>query len=109
MSALLLVLALTAPVDSAAHLTLLYGAPALADLATTEWVLRNGGTERNPFLQERPVRLAVNAAVVAAEVWGTRKLQRTGHPRAARVVKVGSFVVRGFAVAWNIRQARRGR
>ena len=106
MTPLLFALALAAPPDSTRSLALTYGGMALADLASTELVLHQGGQERNPFLQDRAVRLGVNAAVVFLSVKGTQKLQRDGHPRMARVVKWAFLGARAFAFAYHMRQLR---
>lgn len=103
----ILLLALSAPVDSTAKLTALYGGSAIADLATTELALHHGARESNPFVEDRAVRLALNAAVVFATVKGTQKLQRDGHFRAARVVKVAFIALRVVAVAVHVRKATR--
>lgn len=102
---LLLLLALMAPPDSTGKLVLQYGGLALADLATTEIVLAQGGQERNPFVQDRAARLAVNALAVYVTVKGTQRLQRDGHPKWAAVVKWGFLAVRVFAVAHNVKEA----
>jgi hypothetical protein len=103
----LLLYALSAPVDSTAKLTALYGGSALADLATTELAIHHGARESNPFVQDRTVRLALNAAIVYASVRGTQKLQRDGHPNGARVVKVAFIALRVVAVAVHVRKATR--
>lgn len=84
----------------------IFGAASAADLLSTEYALSRGGVESNPFLRDRPVRLAVNLGVVTASVWGVRKLQRDGHPRAARLVKWGFVGLRVVAVAVNVRRGK---
>lgn len=107
MSLLLLVLALSQP--STGKLALTYGGFALADLASTELALSRGATEGNPLVRDRGARFAVNAAVVGLSVIADRKLQRTGHRRAARVVRFSFVAMRVLVVASNLRTANRGR
>lgn len=102
---ILLLLALAGQPESTRSLALTYGGLALADMATTEWVIHQGGQERNPFVQDRAARLAVNAIAVYVTVKGTQRLQRDGHPKWAAVVKWGFLAVRVFAVAHNVREA----
>lgn len=101
----LLLLALAGPTESTRSLVLTYGGASVADMLSTEWVLHQGGQERNPFVKERTARYALNAVAIYASVKGTQKLQRDGHPKWAAVVKWGFLAVRVFAVAHNVKEA----
>ena len=72
-----------------------------ADLASTEWVLRKGGREMNPFMRNRGVRLSVN---ISLSTW----MFKTYEPKHKEAAIVVSAMRCGFA-GWNISRALRSR
>jgi hypothetical protein len=107
-SAAILALLLSAPVESTGKLTAIYSAGAALDLVSTEWALSTGRVrESNPFMGSRPVRFAANAAFVAVAVKATQKLQESGHPGRARFLKWAFLASRIGLAVHNVHQARR--
>jgi hypothetical protein len=80
----------------------LYLSLSAADLGSTQWAIRNGATEGNPWMAEHGAakQLAVSAALTAADI----HLQKRGHHRKLRVLVT---VLRVAAVGINIHNARR--
>jgi hypothetical protein len=77
-----------------------------ADVTTTQVVLAQGGTERNPFVpQNRSANLLVGSAASAADVWILHTLG-THHPKLAKVITIAAIGVEGWAVAHNATQIR---
>ena len=72
-----------------------------ADLASTEWVLLNGGREMNPLVRHRGVRLSVN---ISLSTW----MFKTYEPEQKEAALVVSAMRCGFA-AWNVSRALRSR
>jgi hypothetical protein len=74
----------------------------VADIVSTEIALQRPGLrEGNPVLgQSATQRIAVKAAGTAVQVWIVRKLDRSGHPKLARVVgySAGAALT---GVAWH--------
>jgi len=75
-----------------------------ADLGTTQVVLSQGGTERNPFVpQNRTANLVVGSAASVADILILYKLG-VHHPKLAKVLTVAAIGVEGWAVAHNATQ-----
>ena len=81
-------------------------AAAAADLATTTLAFKTipGARDANPAIHGPTSALAVKAASTAAILLMDRHLKRTGHPRAAKVLKIAAIVVWGTCAAHNARQ-----
>jgi hypothetical protein len=81
------------------------------DVAVTKSVLsKPGGYERDPLFGRHPstARLAIESAALATLVnFGAWRLERTGHPRAAKVVMFVRIGQESYAVANNARNVRR--
>lgn len=76
-----------------------------ADWASTKYALDRGAHEANPLFRgssgKRALLMGVQAAVLTAT---DVQLQRTGHPRWAKAMRIGVPVLRGLVVVHNIRQ-----
>lgn len=106
MLTLLLAVTLSQPIGGAKPFVV-FGAAAVADMATTEMVLYRGGREVNPLMRDRGIRLATNAAIVFATAKATHKLRKSGHRNAARVVTVAFVGLRVVSVVLNVRALSR--
>jgi hypothetical protein len=108
-----LILILTAAFETRAcadTLDVMVVTSAGADLATTEWALQNPGLrEGNPLLQGTGIRVGVKTLTTAAVVVGARHLERRGHSKAAKVIKVLAVVVWSGAAVQNAIRARGAR
>ncbi len=72
------------------------------DLATTEVALSQGGFyERNPFQQNRGVRVASHVAVPALVYWVTDRLHKKGRGKLALLARIAVTAVYGFATMHN--------
>jgi hypothetical protein len=81
-------------------------AAAGADLASTEYALRQPGLrEANPLMQTPGNRVALKLATTAAVIGIARHLDAKGHRRGARVVRWAAIIGWGGAAVWNMRQA----
>lgn len=83
------------------------GGAAVADIWTTELVLRQGGREANPLMRGGlSARIGVKLAVTGFGVaWADHERKR-GNNHRAKVVR-WTFVAAQLAfAAWNLRQAR---
>ena len=90
------------------RLVAIYSGASAIDLASTEYALSTArAREGNPLMVSRPVRYAANAGFVALATWGTRELQRSGHPNRARLLKWGFVATRLALAIHNVRVARR--
>jgi hypothetical protein len=84
-------------------LALLHG----ADLASTQVVLHQGGSERNPLMpQAASWNLAIGSAASAGDIWLLHRIGRS-HPRLATVIGIAAIGAEGFAVVHNVRQVKR--
>ena len=73
-----------------------------ADVATTEWALRQPGVyEANPFMRNRGVRIATHALVPAAAWWTSRWMQQHGRRKAALFLRIGVTVAYGVLAVHN--------
>jgi hypothetical protein len=92
--------------QSADRLDLGLYAAATADLATTTIAFKvlPGARDANPAVHGPTSAIAVKAASTAAILLMDRHLKRTGHPRAAKVLKITAIVAWGTCAAWNARQ-----
>ena len=80
---------------------------AAADLATTEWALRQPGLrEGNPFMREPAIRYAGKALGTTAVLGGSRYLERHGHRGWSRAIRIGAAVLWGGLAVHNAVQAR---
>lgn len=82
-----------------------------ADGATTQIALSRGATERNPLARPLAVRGAAGQAALsgiqlAATVVLARVLERHGHPKAARYVRVLTTAAEAGAAANNLAWVR---
>lgn len=86
---------------------LIYASLSAADLGSTAWAIRNGAQEGNSFMaRDREVKqLAMASAFLGADLW----LQSKGKKREAKALRITYAAVRVFAVAVNVRNARRAR
>lgn len=84
----------------------IYLSLSAADLGTTEWAVRHGYVESNPWMQSHRIekQLAVTGAFLAADFYLQKKERRTG----VRVLRVTYAVARIGAVALSVRNMRRG-
>ena len=82
---------------------LLYGACALADLATTEYALGLGAYESNPIMRRRGIRLGMELGVVAGTTWIDRWAQRRAGNRAMWVFRGVLVGATGALAVHNIR------
>lgn len=103
MSALLLVLALSQPVD-VARPALVYGGAALADYASTRHALSVGARESNPLVRSHLA--GWKAAQVAALVGVDVLLQKKGHRGKAKALRIGAAVVGAGLALHNVRVAQ---
>lgn len=109
MKARLLVLLLLAPVAAGADtLDVLVVASAGADVATTEWALRQPGlAEANPLMSTPAARVGLKTVATATVIVGTHELANHGHKRAAKVLKVLAILFWTGAATNNALQAGR--
>lgn len=85
----------------------LYLSLSAADLGSTAIAMHNPGvTEGNAFMSGRRLekQLAVAVALTAADV----QLQRSGHPRGAKALRIAVTVVRFAAIAVNLHNVGQG-
>jgi hypothetical protein len=104
--ATLILLTLAASAPAADRLDLGLYAAASADLITTRIAFKTipGVRDANPAIQGPTSALAVKAAATGGVLLLDRHLRRTGHPRAAKVLKITAIVAWGTCAAWNARQ-----
>ena len=97
-----------APAGAADGLTFGVLGAAAADLGTTQWALATvpGAHDANPLVRGSGSAVAVKAGMTAGVLLLDRHLQRTGHRRAGKVLKIAVIVAWGSCAAWNVRQAR---
>ena len=71
-----------------------------ADYISTRQIAARGGVELNPILgQSWPQQAAVKSASAAAVIWLTGRLERSGHPRAAHILRgIGIGTYTGAAI-----------
>lgn len=79
-----------------------YAVPAGLDALSTELAHARGRTEANPFLRDRPLRLALQAASVPALAWLDGRLERW-HPALPWILRGIRFAVAGWAIRQNCR------
>ena len=86
-------------------------AAAAADLGTTTFAFKTipGVRDANPAIHGPTSALAVKAAATGGVLLLDRHLRRTGHPRAAKVLKIAAIVTWGTCAAWNMRQIQKHR
>jgi hypothetical protein len=78
-----------------------------ADLATTEYALRQPGlTEANPLLREPLPRYALKVLGTAAVLGVRRELKRRKKDKAARILGVGAIILFSGAAVNNVWRAR---
>jgi hypothetical protein len=88
---------------------LVAGASA-ADLWTTERALAGPGVrEANPLLQSPGARIGGKALATAAVLVGCHQIEKRGHRRAAKVVRILAVVTWSGAAVNNAIQARRAK
>ncbi len=80
-------------------------AGATGDFVSTEYLLSNGGSELNPLMQTRGVRIGATVAFPFAVNWMTEELRKDGHPKLALWMRVGLVGLKGYAVFHNLRAA----
>ncbi len=80
-------------------------AGAAGDVLSTEYALTDGGSELNPLLQNRGVRIGSNAAFPFATNYLTEELRKDGHPKLALWCRIGLVALKGYAVFHNLRAA----
>jgi hypothetical protein len=97
------------PAQAADALTLGVLGASTADLATTQWAFATvpGAHDANPLVRGPASAMLVKAATTAGVLLLDRELQKRGHRRAGKVLKIAAIVVWGSCAAWNVRQARR--
>jgi hypothetical protein len=82
----------------------IYLSLSAADLGTTEWAIRNGASEGNPWMKEH--RIAKQAAMAGAFTLADYHLQKRGHRGKARALRVVYAVGRLAVIAINVRNAQ---
>jgi hypothetical protein len=66
---------------------------AAADIGTTEWALQRPGLrEANPLLQAPAQRAAGKTLGTAAILYGTDYLEKRGHKRWSKWIRIGTVV-----------------
>jgi hypothetical protein len=103
-AALAVVVVLAAEPVDVAKPAAIYLSLSAADLASTEWAIRHGATERNPFMDSN--RIAKQAAMAGAFTAADVFLQSKGKRQEARALRIVYAVVRVAAVAINVHNAR---
>jgi hypothetical protein len=98
-----------APAGAADGLTLGVLGAAAADLGTTQWAFARvpGAHDANPAVRGPASAVLVKAGTTAGVLLLDRHLQRTGHRRAGKVLKIAAIVAWGSCAAWNARQIAR--
>jgi len=86
----------------------IYGASVGADLGSTLYALNRGAVEANPLLQTRGALVGWKAAQLGALVGIDVLLQKGGHPRMARGLRIGVVVLSGYLVVRNMRNTQAG-
>jgi len=76
------------------------------DLGTTEIGLHRGLYDANPIAQSRPLMYGGKIVQIYFVDKNVRKLNKTGHKRAAKVLFFGSLALEGFAVVWNVHRLK---
>jgi hypothetical protein len=76
-------------------------AASAADLITTEKGLSQGLAEGNPAASHRGLRIATHVAGPMAVYYATEKLQRTGKPKTALLLRVSLMVAYSYAAIHN--------
>lgn len=75
------------------------------DILSTEYALAGGGSELNPLLQNRGVRIGSSVAFPVAANYLTEELRKDGHPRLALWLRVAVVALKGYAIVHNLRAA----
>jgi len=75
------------------------------DFASTEYLLFRGGTELNPLMQRRDVRVAATALSPFVFNWTSEIVRKNGHPKIALWMRIGFVVANGYLVQHNLRLA----
>jgi len=79
-------------------------ASSAADVASTEWGLRQPGVfERNPLMGNRSLRIGVHVATPAAVWWLTERMHRQGQKKVALIVRISVVAAYGYATLHNLR------
>ena len=78
------------------------------DTASTHYALSRcpGCYERSPWMREPALGVAIRAVSVAGTAVVCAKLRKSGHSRAAKVLRWTVFVVGMGVAAHNVRRAR---
>jgi hypothetical protein len=107
--ALLGVLLFPGVTRAADTLTLGVFGAAAADIGTTQWAFATvpGAHDANPLVRGPSSAMLVKAGTTAGVLLLDRELQKRGHRRAGKVIKIAAIVVWGGCAAWNARQVRR--
>ncbi len=81
---------------------------AAADLYTTDRALRVSPSlhEANPLMQTPGARVGVKTLATVGVIGGARYLERRGHSRAAKILKVAAIVAWSGAAVNNVLQTR---
>jgi hypothetical protein len=80
--------------------------PASAgDFASTEYALAGGGSELNPLMQNRGVRIGGSVAFPFVANYLSEELRKDGHPKLALWFRIAVVGLKGYAVFHNLRAA----
>lgn len=99
---LVLALALAAPA-AAGDAAWIFAGNGL-NAGTTLWARAQGGRELNPVLQDRGALVAWELGAAGGATLVCRKLRRDGHPRAAKWISRGAFVLNVAISAYSVRE-----
>lgn len=76
------------------------------DFASTEYLIENGGYERNPLMRNRGVRIGSVVAFPLVSNYLSEELRKEGHPKLALWMRIAVVGLKGYAIAHNLRELK---